>query len=246
MASDPESAPTSSAARRPSTTSSTSRIPPCCSTTCACARGRRAPADCSISRAAPARSRSVPRRTSPRSGRWTRNRKQSSSAAEGAQARIDNVGWIAGRAKDVQPRTSPSSSWPSATASPVERRVVAEAAMHWLVPGGHLAVLWSNSPWTGREAWQHAMAEAVRHSTDAAGAAERIPANIGASGGGTAHDAARERRLHHRGRVRVHDGREWTVETLTGFMYTTSFLSRPGLRRKRPALSATSAPACWR
>ena len=130
----------------------------------------------------------------------------------------------------------------------LQRRVVAEAAMHWLVPGGHLAVLWSNSPWTGREAWQHAMAEAVRHWTDAAGAAERIPANI------EEHLAAEQHTTLLAsvgftivGEFEFTTAREWTVETLTGFMYATSFLFRNqrSAKTSRPS-SATFAPACWR
>ena len=108
--------------------------------------------------------------------------------------------------------------------------------MHWLVPGGHLAVLWSNSPWTGREAWQHAMAEAVRHWTDAAGAAERIPANI------EEHLAAEQHTTVLAsvgftivGEFEFTTPREWTVETLTGFMYATSFLSQPALGENVPA-----------
>ena len=108
--------------------------------------------------------------------------------------------------------------------------------MRWLVPGGHLAVLWSSSPWTGNHAWQQAMAEAVRHWTEAAGATERIPANIDehlaavpnttvlASAGFTIV-----------GEFEFATPREWTVETLTGFMYATSFLSQPALGRNVPA-----------
>ena len=101
--------------------------------------------------------------------------------------------------------------------------------MRWLVPGGHLAVLWSNSPWTGSQAWQQAMAETVRRWTD--------------DGGGDGADTGEHRRASggepHRtvltsagftivGEFGFTTPHEWTVETLTGSC-TRRRLSQPAL-----------------
>ena len=126
----------------------------------------------------------------------------------------------------------------------LQRRVIAESAMHWLVPGGHLAVLWSNSPWDGSQEWQHVMADTVHRWTRLAGAAERIPANV------DEHLAAEQHRtvLASAGFTVVGEfefttPHEWTVETLTGFMYATSFLSQPALGRERSGVRARPARA---
>ena len=148
------------------------------STTCACGRRRRARAGCSISRGHRpdhVRSRVALRRDlggRPRS-RGSRVRPCESTQARRRQRSLDRRsrrGCRRGRrlrARGDRQRVHR-----------LQRRVVAESALRWLVPRGHLAVLWSSSPWTGNHAWQQAMADAVRHWTEAAGATERIPANL--------------------------------------------------------------------
>ena len=166
---------------------------------------------------------------------------QEPEAVEFARAKarrlgVDNVRWIAGRAEEVVADGAFELVAIGNAFHRLQRRVVAESAMRWLVPGGHLAVLWSSSPWIGKHAWQQAMADALRHWTQVAGATERIPANI------DEHLAAE----HHStvlanagftivGEFEFATPREWTVETLTGFMYATSFLSQPALGPNVPA-----------
>ena len=149
---------------------------------------------------------------------------------------VDNVRWIAGRAEDVEAEGSVELVAIGNAFHRLQRRVIAESAMRWLVPGGHLALLWSSSPWDGSQAWQHVMADTVHRWTQLAGATERIPANV------DEHLAAEQHRtvLASAGFTVVGEFEfttpyEWTVEMLTGFMYATSFLSQPALGRNVPA-----------
>ena len=158
--------------------------------------------------------------------------------AKAARLGVDNVRWIAGRAEDVEADAFFELVAIGNAFHRLQRRVIAESATHWLVPGGHLAVLWSSSPWDGSQEWQHVMAETVHRWTQLAGSTERIPANV------DAHLAAE----HHRtvlaragftvvGEFEFPTPHAWTVETLTGFMYATSILSQPALGANVPAFA---------
>ena len=76
--------------------------------------------------------------------------------------------------------------------------------MRWLVPGGHLALLWSNTPWIGNQQWQRVMAD-------------RVPENL-------------YQHLAEEPHTKIL-GDTWTIEKLTGFMYSTSVLSQQALGR---------------
>ena len=73
--------------------------------------------------------------------------------------------WIAGRAEDVDADDSFELVAIGNAFHRLPRRMIAESAMRWLVPGGHLALLWSNSPWdgTGACAWQRVLADTMQH-----------------------------------------------------------------------------------
>jgi ubiquinone/menaquinone biosynthesis C-methylase UbiE len=110
------------------------------------------------------------------------------------------------------------------------RRAVAARAYRWLEPGGHLALLWSDTPWRGSAAWQTALNSTLERWQEKAGATDRIP------------PLAEEERAEHPDEEILHDAgfspvgsvnvsrpHLWTPETLIGFVYSTSFLSRAAL-----------------
>lgn len=116
------------------------------------------------------------------------------------------------------------------------RVAIAARAFRWLKPGGCLALLWGGGPWAGdapggnAAPWQHAL-EAVRGRwLDRAGARARVPAGY-----------ADDRRDHPDrailaaagfqpiGRYEFAVAHEWTAESLIGFQYSTSVLSRAAL-----------------
>jgi SAM-dependent methyltransferase len=57
----------------------------------------------------------------------------------------------------------------------VRRDLVARNARRWLRPGGHLALLWSETPWHGAAPWQQALAATLDRWMDTVGARSRVP-----------------------------------------------------------------------
>jgi len=158
------------------------------------------------------------------------------AAAKAARLGVDNVRWVAGRAEDVHADHEFELVAIGNAFHRLQRRVIAESATRWLVPGGHLALVWSDSPWNGSHAWQQAMAEAVRHWTHAAGATERIPANLDMQFAQEPNTTVLANAgFDIVGEFEFTAPYEWTVEKLTGFMYATSFLSQAALGRHVPA-----------
>jgi SAM-dependent methyltransferase len=116
------------------------------------------------------------------------------------------------------------------------RRTVADSALRWLKPGGYLALLWGGGPEAGdtpgesAASWQHTL-ERVRHRwLDRAGTGSRVP--DGYAGDRTDRPdqvILQEAGFQPTGRHEFAIAHEWTPEALTGFLYSTSTLSRAAL-----------------
>jgi len=111
------------------------------------------------------------------------------------------------------------------------RRAVAASTLRWLRPGRFLALLYSGqNPWLGEAPWQRAMAEVVNHWMARSGGHDRIPPGY-----------EQDRRERPDRAVLAESGFEllgehhfptahvWTIETITGFLFSTSVLSRAAL-----------------
>ncbi len=145
---------------------------------------------------------------------------------------IHNVRWIPGRAEDVAGDGYFDLAAIGNAFHRLRRRAVAQAAFRWIASGGHLALLWSDSPWIGSAPWQRRLAETMRYWRREAEATERVPANWDqamADEPNTAILAAAG--FTNVGAFDFSIPYVWTVEKLTGFMYSTSVLSREALGR---------------
>jgi len=143
---------------------------------------------------------------------------------------VDNVRWIAGRAEDIDADGEFELVAIGNAFHRVQRRVVADAAMHWLVPGGHLALLWSNPPWDANLEWQRVLAETVDRWTQAASTADRVPANLDEHLANETHaEVLASAGFTIVGTFDFDTPYEWNVDTLTGFMFSTSVLSHDAL-----------------
>jgi ubiquinone/menaquinone biosynthesis C-methylase UbiE len=152
--------------------------------------------------------------------------------AKALRLSIRNVRWIAERAEDVAGDGSFELVAIGNAFHRLQRRVVAEAAFRWIAPGGHLALLWSNPPWIGSAAWQRALAWAMRYWTQEAQASGRIPASYDQAMAEEPHAAILAAAgFANAGAFSFSVPHEWTVEKLTGFLYSTSVLSREALGR---------------
>jgi len=120
----------------------------------------------------------------------------------------------------------------------LRRDAVARNLYHWVSPGGHLALLWSDSPWHGDAPWQAAFREVLDRWQATAGAG-RVPANWEES---RTHRPDRlvlaEAGFEFLGEFRFLSAHRWTVDELIGFAYSTSFLPRQVLGASAPAFEA--------
>jgi SAM-dependent methyltransferase len=139
-----------------------------------------------------------------------------------------NVRWIVSRAERL---AAPDGWFDLATVGNafhrLSRRAVADLLHRWVRPGGHVALLWSGSPWRGDAAWQAALRRVSDRWKERTWADRRIPPGwerqraeepdaeiLGRAGFSLV--LAEQRSMPH----------AWTADTLIGFVHSTSFLSR--------------------
>jgi SAM-dependent methyltransferase len=109
----------------------------------------------------------------------------------------------------------------------LNRQMIASRSWSWLLPGGRLALLWSDNPWRGDRPWQQAMSELVESWTNRTGATSRVPAGWRAQMDRDPHAQVLGRAgFDYLGRFEFPVVQTWTLATLVGFVYSTSFLNR--------------------
>jgi SAM-dependent methyltransferase len=149
-----------------------------------------------------------------------------------AAAGIANIRVLASSAEDLQ--VPPASFDLVAIGNAfhrLPRAAVAASTARWLRPGKFLALLFSGmNPWEGQAPWQQAMAGVVRHWLSKAGAGDRVPPGYERDRRERP-DAAvlRQAGFEACGSYRFPTVHAWTVETLTGYAFSTSVLSRAAL-----------------
>lgn len=120
----------------------------------------------------------------------------------------------------------------------LHRDAVARRILRWLDPGGHLALLWSDSPWHGDAAWQAAFWKVLDRWKATAGAG-RVPAGWEEP---RRHRPDRlvlaEAGFEFLGEFRFRNAHRWTVDELIGFSYSTSFLPRNVVGASAPEFEA--------
>jgi SAM-dependent methyltransferase len=101
------------------------------------------------------------------------------------------------------------------------RAAVAARTLRWLRPGKFLALLFGGTnPWQGGAPWQQVMASVVEHWRSKAGAGDRIPPG---------YERDRRERPEVIGTYQFPTLHAWTAETLIGYAFSTSVLSRAAL-----------------
>lgn len=154
-----------------------------------------------------------------------------------AAAGIDSIQFLTSAAEDLP---APENSFDLVAIGNafhrMRREAVAARACRWLRPHQFIALLWGGSPWEGQAPWQLAMSATMDRWMTRAQAHDRIPRRYG---------EAREQRpdlailcdsgFQLTGSYRFPTVWQWTPETLIGFAYSTSVLSRVALGGLAPA-----------
>jgi ubiquinone/menaquinone biosynthesis C-methylase UbiE len=176
---------------------------------------------------------------------WAVDQEEESVAYGRAKAEaggITNITWVSGSAESVALDGSFELVAVGNAFHRLNRQLVAERMYTWLQPGGGAALLWGGSPWAGDRPWQQAMAELFEDWMAKAGATYRVPAGWEAAMEQDPHEQVLRRAgFQYVGRVEFSVGQTWTLETLTGFVYSTSFLNRETLGEKLSAFESDLA-----
>jgi len=121
----------------------------------------------------------------------------------------------------------------------LRREQVAARALHWLRPGGYLALLWGGSPGDGDALWQQALRATTRRWQDRNGADQRIPPGYDAARRATPDVAIlRAAGFEVTGRFEFAYTHDWTLDEIAGFLASTSVLSAVALGRAAPQFDA--------
>jgi SAM-dependent methyltransferase len=149
---------------------------------------------------------------------------QAKSEASG----FTNIGWQVGTAEEADVPGPFDMVAIGNAFHRLRRQRVAERALSWLRSGGYAALLWGGNPSEGTSDWQEVLRTIMVDWLGRTG--DRLPADW---------EEAMARHSHERVLNRVgfsyegsHDfsiRHVWTIETLTGYLYSTSVLSREAL-----------------
>jgi SAM-dependent methyltransferase len=147
---------------------------------------------------------------------------------EATQRGVNNIAWMVGKAEDL---AAPPASFALITIGEAFHRLdqqrVAKQALRWLQPGCCLAILGGYGLTSGTEPWQRLVADIVRQWTRRASANGDVPVQP-QPGSGPGHN---ERVLRATGFAEVASypfvaPYDWTIDTIIGNLYSTSFCSK--------------------
>jgi SAM-dependent methyltransferase len=164
------------------------------------------------------------------SGVWAVDQEAESVAygeAESEALGITNITWVTGSAETVT-LDGPFELIAIGNAfQRLNRTDVAQRMLSWLKPGGEVALVWGDSPWRGDLPWQKAMQEVLHDWMAESGATDRVPARWEEAMAREPHEQVLHRAgFDYVGKFDFLAEQTWRVETLIGFVYSTSFLNR--------------------
>jgi SAM-dependent methyltransferase len=143
---------------------------------------------------------------------------------------VTNLTWITGAAEEVNVDGAFELITIGNAFHRVDRQVVAGRIYSWLQPGGSVALLWGGLPFPGDLPWQDAIAGLFRDWIHKAGTDDRIPPGWEAAMERDPHAVVLERSgLQFAGHFEFTVPQVWTLESLAGFIYSTSILNRTAL-----------------
>jgi SAM-dependent methyltransferase len=147
-----------------------------------------------------------------------------------------NIRWIAGSAEDVALDGAFDLVAVGNAFHRLDRDAVARRCVAHLRPGGCVALLWGNGPDAGDSPWQRTMREELERWQRALGANDRVPEAWQQAIIDDPHAHVLERAgLRYEGKFEFPVITQWKVDSLIGFVFSTSVLNRAVLQDKAPA-----------
>jgi len=124
----------------------------------------------------------------------------------------------------------------------LDRQAVAQSTRELVAETGALALLWSPVPSDGDEPWQRELEQIIIDWLDRSASRDRLPAGWQeALAASTDRQVLEQAGFRYSGRFEFAREDTWTVDSLIGFMYSTSILSRAALGGSTEAFEADMA-----
>jgi SAM-dependent methyltransferase len=112
----------------------------------------------------------------------------------------------------------------------LDRDTVAQRLVPHLAPGGGIALLWGGDPWGDGRDWQEVLRATLVRWQSIAGVRDRLPADWREAIEKDPHsEVLRRAGLAYEGKSELRVPHRWSVDSLVGFVYSTSFLSQAAL-----------------
>lgn len=145
-------------------------------------------------------------------------------------AGVSHIRWLTGAAQTVDLKGPFELVAVGNAFHRLDRPLVAARIFSWLQPGGGAALLWGGIPNRGERPWQQALSGLFEEWIAKLGVAERVPAGWEQAMDRHPHEGVlTEAGFDYLGRFEFVADQTWTVESLAGFAYSTSFLNREAL-----------------
>jgi SAM-dependent methyltransferase len=145
---------------------------------------------------------------------------------------VTNIRWIAAAAEEVGLEGAFDLVAIGNAFHRLDRAAVARRLVPHLPERGGVALLWGGTPWRGDRPWQHVLADTLEGWMDAVGARHRVPTGWEQVIDQDPHERVLRRAgLSYEGLFEFSVEERWSIETLIGFVYSTSFLNRTVVER---------------
>jgi SAM-dependent methyltransferase len=159
---------------------------------------------------------------------------------EATRRGVTTINWMVGRAEDLR---APPASFELITIGSafhrLDQQLVAKQALEWLWPGCCLASLGSYGVMEGKQPWQRIVADIVRRWTGHARPGGDGPAQPQPGSGPEHYELVlRETGFEAVASETFDEEHNWTIETIVGNLYSTSFCSKNVLGDSSEAFEA--------
>jgi SAM-dependent methyltransferase len=150
--------------------------------------------------------------------------------AKAEAAPATNICWVAGSAEKAAVQGPFELVAVGNAFHRLDRQAVAHRMFSWVQAAGGVALLWGGTPWQGDQGWQAAMRGLFEQWMTKLGATDRVPAGWQQAMDSLPHEQVLAAAgFDYVGKFEFIVEQAWTVEALTGFVYSTSFLNRAAL-----------------
>ena len=147
--------------------------------------------------------------------------------AKSSRLGIGNVLWVAGSAETVDLEGRFELITVGNAFQRLRRDAVASRMTSWVAPGGGVALLWGDMPWVGGTGWQKELLQLFVDWVARMDVADRVPPGFEEVMKRDPHESVLRRAgFEYVGKFEFRVEQSWSLEELTGYMYSTSLLNR--------------------